>query len=523
MLVLPERKALVLRVREPKQILTLIPTAKQVEVNGVPLVAVPHRLDEARVLSNIGIKAPSPIRYFYDWPGLFKPFSAQIDTAEFLTMNPRAYVLSEMGTGKSMSSLWAYDYLRKIGVVKRALITCPFSTMERTWADEVFNHFPHLRAAVIYGAASRRRELIADRSFDLYIVNHDGLKIITPDLAARDDIDLFIIDEISKVARNASTERWKLINTIANQQVNGRRMVWGLTGTPTPNAPTDAWAQCRIVTPSTVPKYFGRFRDAVMRQAGPYSWLPKPDAMKIVQDAMRPAIRFSRKDCVDLPETIYETRHVCLTPVQNKAYTEMLKKLAFEVASGQVTAVNEAIKVSKLIQIACGVAYDTARNEVILDATPRLDEVADIVESAEGKVLVFVPFVSAIMKVVAHLQEKGVTVGFVHGGVSKTERDDLFRRFQQEADPRVLVAQPMSMSHGLTLVAANTVVWYAPIFSNDVYEQACARVTRPGQTKTTHIIHLEGTPAERAAYKRLSTRQKMQGILLTLVEESRAK
>lgn len=521
MLVIPERKAVVVRVRDPNRILTLIPKSKILHVDGKDFVAIPHKVDETRVLSNIGINAPSPIRYHYNWSGMYTPFKAQLDTADFLSLRPRAYVLSEMGTGKSMSSLWTFDYLRSIGKVHKALVICPLSTMERTWADEIFKHFPHLNAAVLHGTRAKRLALLDERDIDVYIINHDGLQIVAGELAKRPDIDLVILDEISQAARNASTDRWKIINTIVNKQVDGTRWCWGMTGTPTPNAPTDAWAQCRIVTPSTVPPYFGRFKDQVMKQVNNFLWVARPNAMDAVYSVMQPSIRFSRAECVDLPETTYQTRTVPLSATQKKAYKDMMATLSYQAAQGQVLAVNEAVKASKLVQIACGVAYDDQGNEVTTDATPRLEVVDEIVDGAEGKTIVFVPFVSSVHLVADYLRSKGKTVECIYGEVSKHERDRIFGEFQNLSDPKVLVAQPAAMSHGLTLVAANTIVWYAPIFSNDIYEQACARITRPGQTRNTLIVNIEGSPIEQRAYERLRNKQKMQGILLSMVEESR--
>jgi SNF2 family DNA or RNA helicase len=110
------------------------------------------------------------------------------------------------------------------------------------------------------------------------------------------------------------------------------------------------------------------------------------------------------------------------------------------------------------------------------------------------------------------------TVAAVHGSVSKNERDQIFREFQENNSLRVIVANPATMSHGLTLTAATTIVWYAPIHSNDVYEQACARVRRPGQTRMTVIAHIAGSDIERKIYHRLQTKQKLQGTLLELMK-----
>lgn len=455
----------------------------------------------------------------YAWPkvsGRYDPFDAQRDTASFLSMNSRAFCLNGMGTGKTNSALWAYDYLRRTKQVKKVLVVCPLSTMERTWADSVFNTFSHLDAVVLHGTRDRRIKLLK-QDVDVYIINIDGLASIRAELAKRPDIDLIVVDELA-LARNSGTDRWKILNDICNKQTT--RRVWGMTGSPTPNAPTDAWAQCKLITPDNpnVPKYFSAFRDKVMRQLTQFKWIARPDANDVIYQMMQPAIRFSLDDCTDLPEQTFITREVGLTPEQTKAYKDMLSKLATDYQGGQILAVNEAVKANKLIQIACGVAYGTNGEEIVIPSKPRLDVVKEIIEESEGKVIVFVPLTGALESVASELR-KDFTVETVHGGTSKNERDRIFGEFQRGVEPRVLVANAAAMSHGLTLTAATTIVWYAPVHSNEVYEQACARVRRPGQTRTTVIVHIAGTDVERRVYKRLQDKQSMQGLLLEMMKE----
>lgn len=519
MLIHKEKKAVVLRLKNPSRVTTVIPTAIEVDHKGQRLVAVPHRPDETRVLRNLGFEVPDPMPMHYAFPkvsGRHEPFAAQRDTASFLSMHSRAFCLNGMGTGKTNSALWAYDYMRRTKIVNKVLVVCPLSTMERTWADSVFNTFPHLDAVVLHGTRDKRIKLLK-QDVHIYIINIDGLATIKDELAKRPDIDLIVIDELA-LARNSSTERWKTLNTICNKQ--GNRRVWGMTGSPTPNAPTDAWAQCKLVTPdnSNVPKYFGAFRDRVMRQLTQFKWVARPEANDVIYQMMQPAIRFSLDDCTDLPEQMFITREVELTPEQKKAYKDMLSKLATEYAGGQILAVNEAIKANKLIQIACGVAYGTGGEEVVIPSKPRIDVLKEIIEESEGKVIVFVPLTGALESVASELR-KDWSVEVVHGGTSKSQRDQIFSDFQRGFDPRVLVANAATMSHGLTLTAATTIVWYAPVHSNEIYEQACARVRRPGQTKTTVIVHIAGTDVERRVYKRLQDKQSMQGILLDMMKE----
>jgi SNF2 family DNA or RNA helicase len=538
MLIYKEKKAVVLRLKNPSRVTTVIPTAVEVDHKGQRVVAVPHRPDETRVLRNLGFDVPDPMPYHYDWPkvsGRHEPFDAQRETASFLSMHSRAFCLNGMGTGKTNSALWAYDYMRKTKIVKKMLVVCPLSTMERTWADSVFNTFPHLDAVVLHGTREKRLKLLK-QDVHIYIINIDGLSTIKEELSKRPDIDLIVVDELA-LARNASTERWKILNTVCNKQ--SIRRVWGMTGSPTPNAPTDAWAQCKLVTPdnAAAPKYFSAFRDRVMRQITQFKWANRPEANDVVYEMMQPAIRFSLDDCTDLPEQTFMTRDVEMTPEQTKAYKDMMSKLSTDYAGGQILAVNEAVKANKLIQICCGVAYGTDGTSVVIPSKPRIDVLKEIIEESEGKVIVFVPLTGALESVATEVSKMFATqaeivahkldgsnfltpeVRTVHGDTTKNQRDQIFADFQKQANPRVLVANAATMSHGLTLTAATTIVWYAPVHSNEVYEQACARVRRPGQTRTTVIVHIAGSEIERRVYKRLQDKQSMQGLLLDMMKD----
>jgi SNF2 family DNA or RNA helicase len=255
-----------------------------------------------------------------------------------------------------------------------------------------------------------------------------------------------------------------------------------------------------------------------MRQLTQYKWIARPDANDTVYQLMQPSIRYSLDDCVDLPEQVFLTRDVEMTDEQKKAYKDMLSKLATEYKGGQILAVNEAVKANKLIQIACGVAYGTNGEEVVIPSKPRMDALKELIDESSGKVIVFVPLTAALETVAKELS-KDWSVEIVHGETSKAERDLIFSSFQKTNDPRVLVANAATMSHGLTLTAATTIVWYAPVHSNEIYEQACARVRRPGQTKTTVIAHIAGSDVERRVYKRLQDKQSMQGILLEMMKD----
>ena len=288
----------------------------------------------------------------------------------------------------------------------------------------------------------------------------------------------------------------------------------GLTAGPIPNAPTDAYAQVKLINPSRAPMYFTAFKQTVMTQLNQFMWVPKPDAVDKVDELMQPAIRFHRSQCMDLPPTIFITRECALTEAAQKVYNTMRSQLVAEMEEGLITAVNEAVKVAKLVQIACGVVYDNNRDSILVDATPRMALTAELIHEADGKSIVFVPFKGALHVVAKYLENEGFKVGVINGDVPKNQRDTIFHAFQKTDSLDVIVAQPDAMAHGLTLTAASSTIWYAPTTKAEIYEQANGRTVRPGQKNTTLIIHIEGTAEERRIYYRLKNKQAMQNLLL---------
>ena len=513
MLVVEKAKALALKLNNPNRVLDSIFTAKMLNVHGMDIVIAPHRIDEVKVLRNLGIKAPSPILHYYNWPGQFTPFDHQKETAAFLTLNHSGLVLNEIGTGKTQSALWAADYLIKTKNIKKVLILSPLSTLERVWADAIFTGFVHRKFVVLHGTAEKRLKLLRTEA-DFYIINHDGFAIIKDKCHGM--FDLVIVDEAA-VLRNPSTQRFKIFRKWATNNIATR--LWLMTGTPTPNDPTDAWALAKLVGSPFCTKTYTAFREQVMMKIGQWKFVPRPESVEIVKHILQPAVRYTRDECFDLPETIIQTRQVDLTAEQKKHYNQMLKHFVTEaVSEGTITAVNEAVKIQKLVQIACGVAYGDDGQNILIDCSPRINLVKEVIEEAGEKVILFVPLTGTL-----HMLEKELSkhwdVAVVNGEVSSTQRNKIFHDFQHQKSPHVLIAHPGTMAHGLTLTSASTIIWYGPINSNETYVQANGRIERIGKRNVSNVIHIEATDLEHKMYERLRNKQKLQGLLLDLIQQ----
>ncbi len=493
-------------------------------------VAVKATQPNIQVLRLIGLPVPSLMEITYDWPSKpgITPMAHQRLMAAFVAAHPRSFNLSEMGVGKTLAALWAYDYLMQLGMVHRVVILAPLSILRRAWADEIFRHFMNRRSSIlVYGDRKERAAALAQKR-DFYILNHDGLAIgtqrgrklvlggIALTLRDREDIDAVIVDEGSAFKDHTTFRSRVLRATIHNKPY----LTW-MSGTPVPNQPTDAWSQARIVRKDyTEP--FDAFRDRTMWKASSFKWVARPAAKAAAFSILTPAIRFARDECMDLPDCqIPPPIEVALSKEQQAAYDALRKDLSVQMATGErIDAVNEGVLRMKLIQIACGEIYDQDRRAHHLDCGPRLDALNELCREASGKVLVFAPLTSVVEMIYRYLS-KEFSVEMVNGNVSAKQRGVIFQNFETTETPRIIVADPGTMAHGLTLVAANTTVWYAPSDRLEVYEQANARMNRPGQKRKMLIARLASTPVEKEIYRRLAEKSSLQGAILEMVRAGR--
>jgi len=483
--------------------------------NDIYEVAIYWGLDEMTRLNQLlkfNKNLPSPITRDYDWPGLYKPFDHQRVTAEFLSINQKAFCFNEAGTGKTSSVLWAADYLMKQGKIKKVLIICPLSIMYSAWQADVFNTCMHRTSIVCHGTRDKREKII-DSNYDFTIINYDGVAIIK-DLIERKEFDLIVVDECNAYKSTATT-RWKVLNKIVKPSTK----LWMMTGTPASQSPIDAFGLARLVCAHRVPKFKNAWRDRVMYQVARFKWLPRPSAKNDVFKALQPAIRYSKDECLDLPDVMYQTREVELTPQANKYYRQLKNQMLIETGGEQITAVNAAAGLNKLLQISGGAVYTDTKETVRFDIKPRLSALLETVEETEHKILVFVPYRHTINFVSEFLTDNGITNELIHGGVSATDRASIITRFQSSDEPRVLVIQPQSASHGVTLTRANVVVFWSPVMSVEVYLQCIARMDRVGQKNKMTVVHLQGSDVEKRMYAMLRGKVDLHTKLVDLYRE----
>ena len=503
-------KALLLKLKKPEIVLNAIQKSKLIKKGEVSEVLVKWGINESIALSNLKIRStPSPIKRDYKWTGYYKPMAHQIETSSFLSINKRAFCFNEQGTGKTASCIWSADYLMNLGFIDKVLVICPLSIMQSAWQEDLFKFAMHRTCNIAYGDVNKRRRILTEDS-DFTIINYDGIEIVQQEIVEQ-KFDLIIVDE-ANAYKNTQTKRWKALNKIVTDDT----WLWLLTGTPAAHSPVDAYGLAKLTVPDRVPRFMGSFRDRVMVKVSQFKWMPRPDAVQTVHAVLQPSIRFTKEQCLDLPEITYQTRKISLTK-QQQTYRNKIKKDKLILAADEtISAVNAATLMNKILQLSCGAIYSDTGEVISFDGGNRITVMLEAVKESTNKVLIFVPFRHAIEIVAESLDKEGISNSIISGSVSPHQRTSIFTNFQTRENPKVLIIQPQAAAHGVTLTAADTIVWYGPPLSLEIYLQANARAHRKGQKNALTVINLEGSNEEARVYNALMKKQNIHEELVEL-------
>lgn len=451
-----------------------------------------------------------------------------------LVLNPLCYVLNEMRTGKTLSALWAADFLMRQYPGSRCLILSNLSTVRDVWQTTILEHFLGRRTCVVLHAhddKARFKRLAAD--VDFYIGNHDILRQgvsferknnkrhirvqgLMGEVVRRVDIGLVIVDEASAF-KNSLTNR-----SLAGRKIlSGKPVRWPMTGSPTPQAPTDIHGLQRLVDPAYINR-FDHVRNLLMEPEDEWRWKPKEGAYELAAQLLRPAVRFRAVDCFDAPEQTVTHRRALLSDEQKKKLRELkeqaltLLRQADGVVS-RVSAANAGVLRAKSLQICSGAVYDEQGRAHRLDCSDRLNVLSEVVEQAAGdKIILLAPFTSVLHMLYSHVGESSAV--FVDGSVSAQNRTDAITDFLTNPKKQFLVAQPEVLKFGLDLSAASIIVWFSPVDKTETWIQANRRICGPKQKKPTLVVCLSSHRIEDMVYERLQNHQSMQDVFLALVE-----
>jgi len=501
--------------------------------------AVPRTLQNCIVLRYFNYPvAPIMDDQSYDFPiepGK-KPLPHQKVYANFAVMHPKMFNLGDPGTMKTLSTLWAADFLMKQFPpgTTRAIIVAPLSIVDVVWAAGIFRNFPGRRTFKILTGDEDKRIKGLEADVDFYLINHDGIKVgararpkrelrgFSAALAERKDIRIPIIDEASGF-KDHTTFRWWCFE----KMFHDRPFLQLLTGTPTPNRPTDAFGLAKLVN-NAFGKSFNAFQLEAMVKVSQFKWVPQKDGYDKARRLLTPSVRYALDDVWSGPEMTYQRRKIELTDEQKKMMHQLKNELQVLTKSGPIDAANEAAARTKFLQISTGAVYDEHHKAHVVDAAPRYKELEDIVESTQRKVVVIVPITSIVHRVVKHLRETWKKAGldwtcdFINGEVAGNKRPPIIRAFEKDPNFKVVVVDPGAVGHGVNeFVVADTVVWFGACDKAELWKQANARVRRPGQKHPSTCFQLVSNKLEEEIFDRLENNTSMMGLMLQAIREGK--
>jgi len=402
---------------------------------------------------------------------------------------PGFALLMEMGTGKTITSIAVAGRAYLSGKIKRLLILAPKSIVT-VW-DEEFQKFADFQysLSVLQGSSEKKvtaLKAIPHKGLEVAVVNYDSIALIEKELLDWNP-DFIICDESSKI-KNPTAKMSKSAHKIA--KVCKYRLI--LTGTPIQNNPLDFFSQYKVLDENIFGKSFYAFKNqyAVLGNFNqPIGWR---NLAELVKKAHSIAFRVTKEEALDLPETTDIIRNISFEDKAQKLYKKFVRDSYTELEKGEVTATNILTRLLRLQQITGGFLRpdeDSERYEKV--STAKFDALEDIVDTSisENKKLVIIArFIPEIEEICRMLESKKIKYAKVCGEVK--DRATEVTEFQTDPECMVFVGQLQTVSMGLTLTAASTMVFYSLSYNYADYSQARARIHRIGQRNTCQYIHL---------------------------------
>jgi len=436
-----------------------------------------------------------------------KPYAHQLTALE-KSWNRESYAyFMEMGTGKTKVLIDNLAMLYDKGKVNGALIVAPKGVVGTWYNNELPTHLPdHIENVTVLWQSNitkkqqEKLETLYEIGTALHILimnvealsTDKGIKFAEKFLSCHET--LMAIDE-STTIKNPAAKRTKNILSLA-QNTKYRRI---MTGSPVTKNPLDLFSQCYFLDPFHLDHdsyYSFRMRYAIMKTANisgrKIQLVNGFKNLGELSDKLQPfSYRVLKEDCLDLPDKIFIKRQIKLSPDQLKLY-EQMKQEALAILKGkQSTTVNTLTQLMRLQQITCGhFTSDDGVTQPI--ANNRITELMNVLEETEGKAIIWAHYqydMTAIIKAVTEKYGPGSIVDY-YGLTPQEERQPNIKRFQDDPECRFIVGTPSTGGYGITLTAANTVIYYSNGYDLEKRLQSEDRAHRIGQKKSVTYVDL---------------------------------
>ena len=436
-----------------------------------------------------------------------KPYAHQLTALE-KSWNKETYAyFMEMGTGKTKVLIDNMAMLYDKGKIDGALIVAPKGVIGTWYKQEIPEHLPshiEIMSVMWQSLITKKQEenlnclLKTDEKLHVLIMNVEALSTSKGTEFAAKFLNchkaMMAIDE-STTIKNSSAKRTKNILYLSKLAKYRRIM----TGSPVTKNPLDLYSQCEFLSPWLLnfqSFYAFRNRYAEMKtihaRGRSIQVVHKFQNIGELSDKLKGfSYRVLKEDCLDLPDKIYVKRNINLTPEQSKLYQQM-KTTALAILNGkQVTSVTVLTQLMRLHQITCG-HFTADDGSIQLIKNNRVTELMNVLEETEGKAIIWANYqhdISEIKKAIVKEYDEDSVVTY-YGLTPQEERQDNIRKFQKNDKSRFLIGTPQTGGYGITLTAANTVIYYSIGYDLEKRLQSEDRAHRIGQKKAVTYVDL---------------------------------
>lgn len=444
----------------------------------------------------------------------FVPFEYQSYMKDRIINTPKLGLFVPMGMGKSASTLLAINELIFDRCeVKKVLIIAPLRVSRFTRKEEIekWSNFHNLTFKEALGSREERVNAINSNA-DIISINRENVFWLEEYLISskkKSPFDMIVVDESSSF-KNRKSKRWKALKNLSS----GVERIVLLSGTPSPNGIEDLRSQIYLLDKGErLGRTLTAFRDNYMIKLSTSFALYKPRKgaeEKVYEKIKDITVSLKSDDHIKLPEKIVEDVVIKLEKEEMNKYSELENNFILELKDKEITAVNSAVMVNKLIQLSSGAIYTGNEKEWVELHNKKIEALREVLEENGESVMVFYNYEHEKERIFEKLKE-------FNPRVLKNEED---KKDWDEGKIKLLVVHPASAGHGLNLQSGGRIiVWFSLTWNLEYYEQANARLYRLGQDKPVFIYHLiaEKTVDEDVK-KRLGFKHKSQEDLLNFIK-----
>ena len=411
-----------------------------------------------------------------------RPFAHQRECFDLAKERPYYALFLEMGLGKTKITLDIIEYRKIIRPGYKTLVVCP-NTLIDNWEEEAKIHST-LTCVTLTGSKQRRIKRLFENDADVYVINYEGVRILREELSKK-TFNLLVLDESQKV-KNPGSQQSKACYALSTNIKH--KLI--LTGTPIMNHPLEVFGQYKILTDKVFGTNFYRFRARYAIMGGylnkqAIQWI---NIKEFKNKMFSCAVRKTKKECLDLPEKLYEVVKLELPPEQRAVYKELKETFISEFKENPIIAPIVITRLMRFSQITAGFIKDVEGEIHEFKTNPKVEWLIEFLKENDSKVVVFCKFHKEIDMLCEALTKANIGHVSIDGRVKK--RIELVKKFNDDVDVRVFVGEIHTSGVGINLTSASYAVFFSNDYSYGVRVQAEDRIHRIGQDKNCTYIDL---------------------------------